>query len=101
MRSHARFLAIAATLFAGLAGCSRGSHSTAAGPAASTSTAPTMEALVSTPSKLTFDQQLLGPCPQQWTCQDLQWYSNQATCQANCSSTCFQDFHCMLGCVCP
>lgn len=40
-------------------------------------------------------------CPQKWTCNNRNWYSTEATCNASCGGVCYLDYRCTGGCVCP
>lgn len=96
-----RSVFLAATLFASVVGCSRSPEPAAAGPACSTTSTRTMEALASTPSPLTLDKSQHAVCTQGWTCDDIQFFGSLAACTASCGSGCFRDFNCKPNCLCP
>lgn len=96
-----RSVFLVVTLFASIIGCSRGPETTAAGPTCSTTSTRTMEALVSTPSKLTLDKSQNVICSQGWTCDDIRFFGTLAACTTSCGSGCFRDFNCNGHCVCP
>jgi len=96
-----RSIFLAAAVFTGIVGCSSGTAPTGSGPACSTTSTQTMEALISTPSKLTLDRSQNAICTQGWTCDDLRFFATQALCTSQCGSGCFLDFNCNGHCVCP
>jgi hypothetical protein len=36
---------------------------------------------------------IIGPCPVQWTCDEVRWYTTRATCQTSCGPSCFLEEH--------
>ncbi len=96
-----RSVFLAAALFTGIVGCSRGTEPAATAPAGSTTSTPTTEALISTPSKLTLDKSQNVICTQGWTCDDIHFFGTQALCTSQCGPGCFRDFNCNGHCVCP
>jgi hypothetical protein len=43
-----------------------------------------------------------GKCPQAWTCDNTKWYSTEAACNTSCGNgSCYLDYRCTIGCICP
>jgi hypothetical protein len=93
-----RAIILAATLLAGIAGCTRSSEPATPAPQS------TMEAVQQTPSKLLPEQTQRGLCPSAFTCDDINWFSTKAACQASAACSggdCFRDTRCGGNCICP
>lgn len=93
-----RNLLLAATLFAGGIGCGRPETS-----AATTTSSPAAQAMVSMPSHLTLDPTQHGFCPRQWNCLNTnQFFLTQDACLAACvGGACEKEANCNGSCVCP
>lgn len=96
-----RSFVLAATLFAGLVGCSRALEQTTPPPPAAAISSPATQALLSTPASLTLDRSQRVGCPLQWTCDFIHYFSSLATCTTSCGGGCERDFNCNGHCICP
>jgi len=58
---------------------------------------------VKTPAAKETVESATSICPYLWTCDDVHFYSTQATCNTTtqCNGGCFQDFNCNGFCTCP
>lgn len=43
----------------------------------------------------------MATCPYMWTCDFSAYYSTKYECTAACGSTCYRDYYCHTGCLCP
>jgi hypothetical protein len=87
---------LTASLLIGLVACERA-------PAPTPSSAAQAVAEPQAPARSPLSPSGQAICRLAWNCEATNvWYASRTACFAACTSgTCFQDAHCVPGCVCP
>lgn len=93
---------VVAGLFLVALAISQSSTPPAAAPASALGSVATDAADSSNSTSIVDDQDEGAICPLKWFCDDTGlYYSTKAACTSACSSTCYRDYECTGGCICP